>query len=921
MAMGRDTDNWVEQIAISSKRFFDDLGKWITDFFNFFGSKKSSQSSTQISPVEDELSIDLRKFVQRRMMRIITGLILFGLIFSSYVNDGFKALELLAIVGASIPLAYIFIVLDKKDVEKTTKHVHVLGEKHKVIQSQNAVKKQEQLSTLHNVYSTVSRYVISVPQTVEWSAESATNLITQLLTAFPSLILRISADSTGQKWEVVEPENIAQPGVIQRIIQAQYPRSTVVTQASTSPFVGSPLYRAVDAYKQVADFVAPLLYAEDIIKFDPLTAFAQTMGDLQPGDSIQYTFVTSGISDEAYKEGERMITQSTIHPLQLLTAEGRGNALGKILFGADRTQKFIPQDQRIFEEKLRQLLWRSCLIIQIDAPSEFRLRELAAQLDNHVRHFMKMPYNGLFPQIEELRVQLVQSAEQDSQTSALCLALGWMKRDNLLPLPPDLILEPREIAALWHLPHRGFSAPRMNWSKDAVDMSDAIARITEGISLGKGRYAGREAPVKLLPEDRVTHINIVGKTGTGKSTFMHNLIHADIARGEGVAVIDPHGSLVNDLLRSSIPPEREKDVVWLDLANTENPPPFNPLSNLNSYTGVMRVINIIDRLYPDTRAAAQTSTFLRASLALLEKQPFPTMRDVGRIFYDDVYRERLLNETDDPETRDLWDFQYTPATEGKRRQIADPVLNRIRVFYGNRYLYPVMCHPDNLDFRSLMRQNKIVLISLKVNGSIVPDQEQRLVGALLVSAMQIAGMEEQLKRPFYVYIDEVQDFVTTSLDEMLSEARKYGLSLTTAHQFLGQLEGKTLDAVMGNVGTSVMFACSPEDKNKLATYTKPYFTADQLTDLDRFQAVVKMQTQGQTQPAFSLSTLPPLPIPPDSEERAERIRQLSIKTYTPKTRQQVIDELSSRYPRKAPSNGVEQEKNQPKKDDDSEFYE
>jgi hypothetical protein len=150
----------------------------------------------------------------------------------------------------------------------------------------------------------------------------------------------------------------------------------------------------------------------------------------------------------------------------------------------------------------------------------------------------------------------------------------------------------------------------------------------------------------------------------------------------------------------------------------------------------------------------------------------------------------------------------------------------------------------------------------------------------------------------------VQRFVTTSLSEMLSEARKYGLALTTANQYLGQLTGKTLEAVMGNVGTSVIFRCSPDDARDLAAYTKPRFDAQALMDLDRFQAVVKLQVGGQTQTAFNLMTLPPPEMPEDAAAREQRIRQQSSDRYTPKRKTEVLDWLKERYPRRRVPTGA-----------------
>jgi hypothetical protein len=511
-----------------------------------------------------------------------------------------------------------------------------------------------------------------------------------------------------------------------------------------------------------------------------------------------------------------------------------------------------------------------------------------------------MPYNAIQWVERPLpeHTKYIRTIEADRASDALTLYQSLRAGNRAAWLPPRLILEPRELAAIWHLPHKECRAPRIIWASGLQDVPEAVTRLTEGSELGIGKYQGGDSVVRLPAVDRVTHLNIVGKTGTGKSTLMHHLIHQDIAAGRGVAVIDPHGKLVRDILQVSIPPERENDVIVLDLANEAYPPPLNPLRGIGGYTGTLKVVGIIERLFEGTEGAARMASYLRASLIPLQSEPHATMRDVARMFMDDVYREQKLDATDDVETQDFWDFQYSIGSPALRRQIAEPIVNRIRPFYANPYLYPTLCHPDALDFRTLIHQNKIILISLAMDDECVPEQERNLVGALLMSRLQMSGMKAGTQSLFYIYIDEVQRFVTTSLPDMFSEARKYGLSLTTANQFLGQLTGKTLDAVIGNVGTTVVFRCGHDDASALATYMKPQFSAQDLMDLDRFEAVIKMQVEGQTQPAFSLLPFTPLPVPEDAAEREARIRQCSITTYTPKSREEVLAWLRERYPRR-----------------------
>jgi hypothetical protein len=227
----------------------------------------------------------------------------------------------------------------------------------------------------------------------------------------------------------------------------------------------------------------------------------------------------------------------------------------------------------------------------------------------------------------------------------------------------------------------------------------------------------------------------------------------------------------------------------------------------------------------------------------------------------------------------------------------------METFYGNPVLYPMICHPDTLDFPSLISSGKIILLSLGIDEEKVPGTERQLLGAMLVSQLQMGAMKawkERQRNSFYLYIDEVQNFVTTSLDEALAAALKYGLHLTIANQYLGQLKGKTLESVMGNVGASVVFQIGLNDARLLASHFRPEFEADALGNLELYHAAVKTRLGRETLPAFSLETRP---APGDASSeiaraREQYIRTRSIEQYTPKTLNEVLGWLSARYPRK-----------------------
>jgi hypothetical protein len=209
----------------------------------------------------------------------------------------------------------------------------------------------------------------------------------------------------------------------------------------------------------------------------------------------------------------------------------------------------------------------------------------------------------------------------------------------------------------------------------------------------------------------------------------------------------------------------------------------------------------------------------------------------------------------------------------------------------------MVCHPHRLDFKAILDEGKIFLANLNSDET---HSEQANLGAMLITDFQMAAMtrradENAAIAPFYLFVEEVQQFVTTALPVVFSEARKFGLSLTAANQYLGQLKGSTLEAILGNAGAAILFACGPEDARALSGYLKPHLTPDHLMSFDRFQAAVKMQVGGKSVPTFTIQTLPPIEEPPDAQEREARIREKSIRNYTPWSRQEVEVWLEERY--------------------------
>ena len=739
--------------------------------------------------------------------------------------------------------------------------------------------------------SALALLAISLPRTTEWNGQRAAQLIHQMLLGFESLVFRIVATAQTMTWQIIDPRG-SDPHALESAIRASYPEASITVETFGSGELPDqyPIHRVVLKYQQVMEtFLAPLVYATDIKTPDPLSFISEAMGSLREGERMMYYVFVAGVAPEAYKEGEKHLTRNIYD----------GTLTGFV--DPYQIDRYAGELTRVCRGKLSQRLYHTSVFIQLDSPDPQRLHALLT-IDNQMVSFDRPQFGGLGWIDDGQKVLTVADDDTEWNTSALgqyaaiTTQADGLFRKNKLKQQIDLILEPRELASLWHLPHEEFTAPTIQWSYGNVRLPSVLRGKLEGVCLGVNQYAGREEPVYI--PDRSGHISIVGKAGVGKSNLMHHLIHQDIAAGRGVAVIDPHGQLVADILRYSVPPHREKDVVLLDLAHEASPMPLNLLSVPTGFdrgNAAGQLMGILDRLY-DFSSTPTVADTMSACLTTLLYDEQSTIRDVNKLFRDETYRERLLKRVTNVAALEFWERF---ASQSGKEQIIRPVLWRLRALYGNSVLYPILCHPDTLDLASLIAQNKILLVSLKANEARIPMREQHFLGLVLLTQLQqIMMLRSRESQMFYLYVDEVQHFVTTTFDILFSEARKNNVSLTTANQYLKQLAGSVLDSVMGNVGTMVVFQLGLDDARLLDPYLSPGFDAEHLMHLNKYEAAMTTRYRTQSLPAFSLKTLPPLSqdIPlTRAQAREAYLRELSRSQYTSKTREAVLAWLSERY--------------------------
>ncbi|KKW23032.1 MAG: hypothetical protein UY65_C0010G0004 [Parcubacteria group bacterium GW2011_GWA2_51_12] len=465
-----------------------------------------------------------------------------------------------------------------------------------------------------------------------------------------------------------------------------------------------------------------------------------------------------------------------------------------------------------------------------------------------------------------------------------------------------VLLNTEELTSLFHLPTKFMQTPNIKWlqAKRAPAPVNAPA---EGLLLGTNIYRGVKTEIRIAKEDRRRHMYVIGRTGTGKSEFMKGLIRQDIENGEGVAVVDPHGDLVDDLLQF-VPKERAEDVVIFEPFDLERPMGLNMLevkSEEEKDFAVQEMIEIFYKLFPPEIIGPMFEHNMRnVMLTLMADREHPgTIAEIPRMFTDPAFQRYKVAKVQDPVVRSFWEQEMAKTTDFHKSEMLGYLISKVGRFVENEMMRNIIGQPKSaFDFRQVMDEGKILLINLSKGKT--GEVNSKLLGLIIVSKLQMAALSradvpEEKRRDFYLYIDEFQNFVTDSLATILSEARKYRLSLTMAHQYIAQLahdnNTKIRDAVFGNAGTISCFRIGVEDAEIMAREFAPVFNEYDVINIERFSAYMKLMINGTASRPFSMQTMPP--IKGRGIDLASGIRKLSKLKYS-RSRAEVETEIRDR---------------------------
>lgn len=715
--------------------------------------------------------------------------------------------------------------------------------------------------------------------------------------------LEIVADKEGKiNFYIAMPAHLQQ--YVEEQIHAQFPSAFIdeVTDYNIFSPKGKIDGRQISFDKS---FIFPIKTYKKF-EADPLNSIANALSKIEKGDGAAIQFVIKSAPAQWHNLGVKVASKMQQgKKLNDALAEVTSSQFFKSVFKALKTKdknqpppeqyKLSPMEEEVvkaLEEKSSKAGLDVNIRVMVSSENEMKLARYLNDLTNAFSQYTVYKYGN---------------ALKGREVSMKRLVHDFIYRN--FEHKGALVFNTEEMASLFHFPIPLINeTPNIRWleSKKAPPPFNAPET---GFLLGKNIYRGKETLIRMKEGDRRRHVYIIGMTGTGKSYFMSGLTMQDILAGNGCCYIDPHGDDLENIL-THIPKERAEDVIFFDPADMERPIGLNMLEyeNPEQKTFVVNeIMNIFDKLY-DLKATGgpMFEQYFKNACYLVMDDPESgaTLMEIPRVLADDDFRKLKLSKCKSQIVKDFWEKEAQKAGgEASLANMVPYITSKLTPFIANDIMRPIISQQkSSFNFKEAMDSKKIILVKLSkgkigdINANLLG---MIIVGKILMAALARADTPESERKDFYLYIDEFQNFLTESIQIILSEARKYRLCLTIAHQYLGQLikngDTRFKDAIFGNVGTKVSFRIGVDDAEALAKEFAPVFSEYDFLNVPAYNCFVKELIDNANPPGFNMQTLrqEDAPIAPKNVELGEAIKQLSRLKYG-KERELIEMEINER---------------------------
>jgi len=706
---------------------------------------------------------------------------------------------------------------------------------------------------------------IKTPKDDETTAEAATQIFSALLPNYYGLFKRLMKKPRVVSFEIymlsqtiyfyiaVPREHVT---FVTSLLASSYPRSAVLETTDPMEVLTQAKHKEIGELVLTSYYYYPIKTYKDFSEVDPLSSLigflAKQDNDVNIGIQLLVTPASFPWQSQAIAATQPKVNadgttakeaSAPSGPVSQKTQFQGGKAVIRIIAASD-TQSPLA------------LLQNVAGTFGSFASGEGNSFKLKRPIMNH---------NGLYKRTEERRVKLLERRNQ--------------------------ILNAQELATLWHPTGKLLSGIKnISWGKtlagEPPENLPTALNVTEEEKktinfFAATEFKNQETIFGIKDIDRRKHVYIMGKTGAGKSTLIANMAIDDIRKDRGIGIIDPHGDLCETIL-DYIPKRRLNDVVYLEPFDTERPFSLNVLEIKNRQHKDLiasGIVSIFSKIYADSWGP-RLEYILRNTIFSLLEIPNATLIDALRILSEKEYRNRVVPQITDPVIRNFWDNEFDKMTDKLRVEAISPIQNKVGQFVSSKMIRNIIGNPKStIDLEEIMNGKKILLLNLS-QGKLGEDNAA-LLGAMIITQIQLAAMnrafmKEEDRKDFFLYVDEFQNFATSSFIKILSEARKYRLAITLANQYIDQLDESIQKSIFGNAGTLISFVTGAGDAALLQQEYAGIYTQNDLVSLGKHEIVLKLSIDGMSSMPFPAKTLP---LPNLKNDNREAIIRLSKERY------------------------------------------
>jgi len=766
-------------------------------------------------------------------------------------------------------------------------------------------------------------FEVSLPEASEEEKKKQLRELISGMEQFYAGMLSISEDKKDPEWFTVEVANANGSDEFIFYVSVPAARKELFEKQILAVFTGAHIHEHKDDYNIFNDtgvsvasyaklskhFLYPLKPYETF-DVDPLGAILNSFSKIdRDGEGAAIQFIVGQRKDFLMKESEKSLEkirggEKISNALKQIDQSVAG-LIAKDIFSMFKSQEKI-QKEKEEKEKRSQALDQTAIeqfTRKLKSPFvSLNIRVVASAATEPEAESILHDIESSFNQFENGHGNRIEWKKVEKSKLE-----DLLEQFSLRTIDPkeEIILNLEEMTTCLHFPatHVGKAAPQLKQSK-AGTAPAALDIPKEGTLIGINSHRGQEVKVYIAPEDRMRHFYVVGQTGTGKTTLIKNMIIQDIRAGHGVCFIDPHGSDVVDIL-ANIPTNRYVDVVYFDPASTERPMALNMLEFDRRFPEqktfvVNEMFSIFQKLYgavPESLGPMFEQYFRNATTLVIEDPDSgSTLLDVSRVMSNKAFRDLKLSKCKNPVVVQFWkEIAEKAGGEGALANIVPYITSKFDVFLANEIMRPIIAQEkSSFNIREIMDDQKILLVNLSKGR--LGDINSHLIGLILVGKILMAALSRvdsfgKKMNDFYLYLDEFQNITTDSIATILSEARKYRLGLTVAHQFIGQLDEKIKNAVFGNVGSMAVFRVGTEDAEFLEKQFTPVFTQTDITNLDNFNAYIRLLANGRPTKPFNARIMPK---DIGNLKQVDKLKELSSLVFG-RPRIEVEDEIMNKY--------------------------